>query len=216
MTVHSLARELRDRAFSKELGVFTGNLMILYTQNSVRGPQVTWRGNRHLLDNTDTPKETHGHHWKILNTIQTFSERVAEIHFVSLQGAHKQGKKGQCSIGKFKFLEWANQLQIIGHLYFLGGIQVVWIQLFTWVLHLTLKTDALWAGGGWTVDLQPKIFFQHKLLYDIQTPVSSKAPERHFCLHDWKAVLSLLALLTPLVTAMDAHGDTTSSMNLGY
>lgn len=77
-------------------------------------------------------------------------------------------------MGKFKFLEWANQLQIIDHLYFSGGIQVAWIQLSTWVLHLTLKMDVLWAGGGWTVNLQPKIFFQHKLLYDIQAPVSSK------------------------------------------
>lgn len=114
---------------------------------------------------------------KISNAIQTFSEKVAGIHFVPLQGAHKQGKKGQCSMGKFKFLEWANWLQIIGHLYFLGGIQVAWIQLSTWVLHLTLKMDLLWAGRGWTVDLQPNIFFQHKLFYDIQTPVSSKASE---------------------------------------
>lgn len=67
---------------------------------------------------------------KISSMIQTFSERAAGIHFVPLQGAHKQGKKGQCSVGKYKFLEWANQLQIIGHLY-LGGIQVAWIQLST-------------------------------------------------------------------------------------
>lgn len=67
---------------------------------------------------------------KISNMIQTFSERAAGIHFVPLQGAHKQGKKGQCSVGKYKFLEWANQLEIIGHLY-LGGIQVAWIQLST-------------------------------------------------------------------------------------